>query len=118
VHNSSFGRSYDYVGGIGALQQADPDRYESLHLEEFDRPPRLVSYLGPSATDSFALKWNMAMAHPQGHPIVAAVAQHLKVARPRTRRLPHCGKGITVRSAPRRGSTDRRVSVRREEQTR
>ncbi len=78
VHNSSFGRSYAYVGGVGALQQADPERYGSLLLEEFDRPPRLVSYLGPSATDSFALKWNMAMAHPQGHPIVAGVAQALK----------------------------------------
>jgi hypothetical protein len=78
VHNSSFGRSYAYVGGVGALQQADAERYGSLRLEEFDRPPRLVSYLGPSATDSFALKWNMAMAHPQGHPIVAGVAQILK----------------------------------------
>ena len=78
VHNSSFGRSYDYVGGVGALQQADPERYGSLRLEEFDRPPRLVSYAGPSATDSFALKWKMAMAHPQGHPIIAGVAQLLK----------------------------------------
>jgi hypothetical protein len=75
VHNSSFGRSYDYVGGVGALQRADGDRYASLHLEEFERPARQVSYLGPSMTDSFALKWNMAMAHPQGHPIVAGVAE-------------------------------------------
>lgn len=78
VHNSSFGRSYDFVGGIGAVQKADPARYASLHLEEFERPARLVSYLGPSITDSFALKWNMAMAHPQGHPIVAGVAGLLK----------------------------------------
>jgi len=100
VHNSSFGRSYDYVGGVGALQHADPDRYEPLHLEEFDRPPRLVSYLGPSATDSFALKWKMAMAHPQGHPIVAAVAQLLKSdgrigARP-SERVYGCGVSQTA----------------------
>jgi hypothetical protein len=78
VHNSSFGKSYAFVGGEGALQQADPERYNTLQLEEFERPPRLVSYLGPAATDSFALKWNMAMAHPQGHPIVAGVAELLK----------------------------------------
>jgi hypothetical protein len=78
VHNSSFGRSYAYTGGVGALQQADPARYGTLRLDEFDRPPRLVSYLGPSGVDSFALKWNMAMAHPQGHPIVAGVAELLK----------------------------------------
>jgi hypothetical protein len=78
VHNSSFGRSYDYAGGVGALRKGDPERYASLHLEEFERPARLVSYLGPSATDSFALKWNMAMAHPQGHPLVAGVAEGLR----------------------------------------
>jgi hypothetical protein len=78
VHNSSFGRLYGFDGGLAALQQADGDRYGRLHLEEFDRPPRLHSYVGPAGTDSIALRWNMEMAHPQGHPIVGAVARALK----------------------------------------
>jgi hypothetical protein len=81
VHNSSFGRLYGFDGGLAALQQADGDRYGSLHLEEFDRPPRLHSYVGPAGTDSIALRWSMEMAHPQGHPIMGAVARALK-ARP------------------------------------
>jgi hypothetical protein len=81
VHNSSFGRLFGFDGGLAALQQADTDRYGSLRLEEFDRPSRVRSYLGPAGTDSFALRWSMEMAHPQGHPIVGAVARALR-ARP------------------------------------
>jgi hypothetical protein len=88
------------VGGVGALQQADAERSGSLRLEEFDRPPRLVSYLGPSATDSFALKWNMAMAHPQGHPIVVGVAQVVKsgtaIGGGRIERIYGCGVSQTA----------------------
>jgi hypothetical protein len=77
VHNSSFGKIYGFTGGIEAMRQQDPDRYGRLQLAEFDRPARLRSYQGPSA-ESFALKWNMAMAHPQGHPIMADVARLLR----------------------------------------
>ena len=78
VHNSSFGRLFGFDGGLAALQQAGGDRYGDLRLDEFDRPPRVRSYVGPAGTDSVALRWNMEMAHPQGHPIVAAVARALK----------------------------------------
>jgi hypothetical protein len=78
VHNSSFGRLYGFSGGIEALKEQNPSRYETLQLAECDRPPRLRSYLGPSNTDSFALRWNMAMAHAQGHSIVADVAWLLR----------------------------------------
>jgi hypothetical protein len=78
VHNGSFGRLYGFAGGVSALQQADPERYGGLQLEEFDRPPRVRSYVGPAGTDSIALRWSMEMAHPQGLPIAGAVAMALK----------------------------------------
>lgn len=78
VHNSSFGRLYGFPGGIEALKAHDFERYDMLQLAEFDRPPRLRSYLGPSNTDSFALRWNMAMAHAQGHAIMQDLAQLLR----------------------------------------
>ncbi len=78
VHNSSFGALYGFVGGLDAVKDRDPERYASLQLANFDRPPPGRSYLGPGGTDSVALKWNMAMAHPQGYPIVADVADLLR----------------------------------------
>ncbi|HWF17588.1 MAG TPA: alpha/beta hydrolase domain-containing protein [Acidimicrobiales bacterium] len=80
VHNSSFGEAYGFVGGIDALKERDPVRYASLYLAAFDRPPPRRSHPGPAGTDSFALKWNMAMAHPQGYLIVAGIAHALRDA--------------------------------------
>jgi hypothetical protein len=80
VHNSSFGAAYGFSGGIDALKERDPVRYGSLQLAAFERPPRLRSYPGPGGTDSFALKWNMAMAHPQGYPIALDVVHALRDA--------------------------------------
>jgi len=82
VHNSSFGALYGFLGGLDALRDRDPERYATLHLASFDRPPPVRSYPGPGGTDSFALRWNMAMAHPQGHPIVVDVARALRRAAP------------------------------------
>jgi hypothetical protein len=100
VHNSSFGASYGFDGGIDALLQRDPVRYASLHLAAFERPPRLRSHLGPAGTDSYALKWDMAMAHAQGYPIVAGVAQLLRGAPEFAdlgiRRLYGCGASQTA----------------------
>lgn len=92
VHNSSFGRGYGYRGGIDALKQAAPARYGSLELAELAHPPRMRSYQGPSA-ESFALRWNMAMAHPQGH----AIAAHVAAAAKRDERL--CGRPVDVAHA-------------------
>ncbi len=80
VHNSSFGAAYGFAGGIDALKERDPVRYASLHLASFERAPRQRSHSGPAGTDSFAVKWNMAMAHPQGYPIVAGTAHALRDA--------------------------------------
>ncbi len=81
VHNSSFGSLYGFAGGIDALKEQDFDRYDKLELATFERPPRLRSYQGPN-TDSFALKWTMAMAHPQGYPIIVDVADQLRDGAP------------------------------------
>jgi hypothetical protein len=100
VHNSSFGASYGFAGGIDALKERDPMRYASLHLAAFERPSRLRSHPGPAGTDSFALRWDMAMAHPQGYPIVAGVAHLLRGASEFTdlgiRRLYGCGASQTA----------------------
>jgi hypothetical protein len=99
VHNSSFGRIYGFVGGIDALKEQDPERYAKLELANFERPPRLRSYQGPN-TDSFALKWTMAMAHPQGPPIVIDVADQLRAGAPfrelKIRRIYGCGVSQTA----------------------
>jgi hypothetical protein len=78
VHNGSFGEKYGYVGGLDSLKQEDPGHYGPLHLPTFpsQAPPR--SFAGPAGTDSTALRWNMAMAHPQGHHIVSQVASLLR----------------------------------------
>jgi hypothetical protein len=78
VHNSSFGEKYGYVGGLDAVKNEDPSHYAPLRLPVFDAPPPLRSFIGPAGTDSVALKWQMAMAHPQGHHIVAQVAGLLR----------------------------------------
>ncbi|HWD55669.1 MAG TPA: alpha/beta hydrolase domain-containing protein [Acidimicrobiales bacterium] len=100
VHNSSFGASYGFVGGIDALKARDPERYASLHLAAFERPAPLRSHPGPAGTDAFALKWDMAMAHPQGHPVVAGVARLLRGAPEFAdlgiRRLYGCGASQTA----------------------
>jgi hypothetical protein len=100
VHNSSFGASYGFAGGIDALKARDPVRYAPLHLAAFEGPPRQRSYPGPGGTDSFALTWRMGMAHPQGHPIVAAVAHALRgapaFAELGLRRLYACGASQTA----------------------
>ncbi|HEY1653473.1 MAG TPA: alpha/beta hydrolase domain-containing protein, partial [Acidimicrobiales bacterium] len=100
VHNSSFGASYGFIGGIDALKKRDPVRYASLHLAAFECPSRLRSHPGPAGTDSFALKWDMAMAHPQGCPIVVGVAQLLRTesefADLKVRRLYGCGVSQTA----------------------
>jgi hypothetical protein len=99
IHNSSYVRRYGFPGGIDVLRRFDVGRYQTLHLAEFDRPPRLRSYPGPN-TDSFALKWHMAMAHPQGYPIAAALAHLLKSTREllegRTQRVYGCGFSQTA----------------------
>lgn len=100
VHNSSFGASYGFPGGIDALKERDPERYAPLHLASFERAPWQRSHPGPAGTDSFALKWNMAMAHPQGHPIVAGVAHALRdaaaFAELGIRRIYGCGASQTA----------------------
>jgi Alpha/beta hydrolase domain len=78
VHNSSFGEKYGYVGGLDAVKKEDPNHYAYLHLPVFAAPPPLRSFTGPAGTDSVALKWHMAMAHPQGHHIVTQVAGLLR----------------------------------------
>lgn len=74
VSGSGLDRSSSPRGGTEALATADPERYGSLHLERFDVAPRTRSYPGPNGADSFALRWNMAMTHAQGHPIMRDVA--------------------------------------------
>jgi hypothetical protein len=100
IHNGSFGALYGFVGGIDAVRDRDPERYATLHLANFDRPPPTRSYPGPSGTDSFALKWNMAMAHPQGYPIVADAADilryHAQLAELGVKRIYGCGVSQTA----------------------
>lgn len=99
VHNSSFGELYGFPGGIEALKQQDQERYGPLRLETYQRPPRMRSYPGPS-TDSFTLTWTMAMAHPQGHPIVADVADLVRtspeLAAASAQRVYGCGASQTA----------------------
>lgn len=78
VHNSSFGEKYGYVGGLDAVKNTDPSRYAALHLPTFTASPPFRSSAGPGGSDSVALRWNMAMAHPQGHHIVTQVANLLR----------------------------------------
>jgi hypothetical protein len=81
VHNGTFGKKYGYVGGLDAVKQNDSDRYASLHLSAFAAPSPLRSVVGPGGTDTVALRWDMAMAHPQGHHIVTQVARLLRAHR-------------------------------------
>ena len=100
VHNSSFATRPGFAGGVDSLRERDADRYAPLHLAEFDAaaPPR--SYTGPSGVDSVALRWNMAMAHPQGHPILVDVGRLLRndpaFAALGLRRLYGCGTSQTA----------------------
>ncbi len=100
IHNSSFGARYGFVGGVDALQEQDRSRYGGLHLPSFEQPPPMRSHPGPSGTDSFGLKWSMAMAHPQGHGIVADVAMVLRtrpeLAELGARHLYACGVSQTA----------------------
>lgn len=78
VHNGSFGEKYGYVGGLNAVKTDNPSHYETLDLPTFPTQPPPRSFAGPAGTDSVALRWNMAMAHPQGHHIVTQVAKVLR----------------------------------------
>ena len=78
VHNGSFGEKYGYVGGVNALKEENPSHYGPLDLPTFSSQPPLRSFTGPAGTDSAALRWSMAMAHPQGHDIVTQVASVLR----------------------------------------
>ena len=80
VHNGSFGEKYGYVGGLNAVKTENPSHYDPLDLPTFTASPPPRSFVGPAGTDSVALRWDMAMAHPQGHDIVTQVANVLRTA--------------------------------------
>jgi hypothetical protein len=80
VHNGSFGEKYGYVGGLEALKEENPSHYAPLHLATFPSQPPPRSFVGPAGTDPAALRWHMAMAHPQGHHIVTQVASLLRAS--------------------------------------
>jgi hypothetical protein len=79
VHNGTYGNPFaGSPGGIPLLRQTNRDRYEGLQLRQYERPPPRRMQPGPAGFDPLEMRWQLAMAHPQGSGIARSLVRSMR----------------------------------------